>query len=591
MNKYEFEYCGINSWSDLHLVMGHVALPIAPTITESSVSMPNKYGNEFYGTSWESRVVSIPCTMPSVNYETYVQTLQNLTNVFVNLDDDPGTEYPLVFGFNPDVTYYGHFTQIPTPSFISDTAMDVQFTLEFTMSDPRGFLPKQTIALNGGIDNKVTPDGNAPTEPIISIVPKRAIYYCGYVLNGGQVAVGTDDQDELADPQPKYETLVNDPMTTLANFSTDNTLVSTITDNGNIKNQGSLASTDGAIIIKPKDNSGHRDWGAYRQGWDGPIARYTKGPTQSLDNWRVEGFFHHQKFKGTHNARAMARVAYLPLSPDGQTIARLEIEDNYSGGGRSPILYIQITRPGGDFVAKDTQYHSFYSYHGAKKFYIAGNGKNQKVKIPYKTTVTVKTKKKGKNGKTTVVSQKKTVTKYRTVDNFNNFDVFSDFYGKVWLEKDGDDWSWGVTRYNLKTHLPYKDKKYAYSASGKWHDSKGTYSDLKLGGIAILGMRHTISEDELKPPTKYHEPYLSWSNLVIKKVNTVKEVTPQAIAQAGDEIIINTEDQQVMINGEPSGFQASTDWPKLQGGTVNEMVFAGDIADADIQLQLTPKIK
>lgn len=590
MKKYEFEYCGINSNTDLHLVMGHVALPIAPAMSESVVSIPNKYGNEYYGTSWESKVISIPCTMPAVDYTVYVQTLQNLTNVLINLDDDPGTEYPLVFGINPDVTYYGHFTQIPTPTFMSDTVTDVQFTLEFTMSDPRGFLPKQTIKLDGGIDNKVTPAGNAPTEPIISIIPKRAIYYCGYVLNGGQVAVGTDDQDELANPQPKYETLVNDPMTTLANWSTDDKVVGMITDNGNIKNQGSLASTNNAIIVKPKDNREHRDWGAYRNGWGGPIARYLKGPTQPLDNWRVEVFMHHRKFKGTHNARAMGRAAYLPLSPDGRTIARLEIEDNYNGGGRSPILYIQITRPGGIFAAKDAKHHSLYNAHGAKKFYIAGNGKNQKVKIPYKATVTVKTKKKGKKGKTKVISQKKRVTKHRTVDNFNNFDVFSDFYGKLYLEKNGDDWSWGVTRYNMNTHLPYKGKN-AYSASGKWHDSKGTYSDLKLGGMAILGMRHTISEDELKPATKYREPYLSWSNLVIKKVNTVKEVTPQAIAQYGDEIIINTEDQQVMINGDPSGFQASTDWPKMQGGIVNEMMFAGDIADADIQLQLTPKIK
>ena len=590
MNKYEFEYCGINSNTDLHLVVGHVSLPIAPTISESAVSVPTKYGNEYYGTSWESKVISIPCTMPAVDYATYVQTLQNLSNVLINLDDDPGTEYPLTFGFNPDVTYYGHFTQIPTPDFMSETVTDVQFSLEFTMSDPRGFLPKQTIALNGAIDNKVTPAGNAPTEPIISIIPKRSIYYCGYVLNGGQVAVGTDSADELADPTPKYETLVSDPMTTLANWSTDSTVISPITDNGSFQAQGSLDSTPGAIIIK-SNGKGQRDWGAYVNKWRGSIGRYTKGPTTTLDNWRVSAFLHHQKFTGTHNSRAMARAAYLPLSPDGQTIARMEIEDNYEGGGRSPILYIQITKPGGSFNSGDGKHQTFYDGHGAKHFYVAGNGKNEKVKLPYKKTVTVKTKKKGKNGKTTVVSQKKTITAYKTVDNANNRDVFSDFYGEVWLEKNGDDWSWGVTRYNLKTHLPYKDKKYAYSASGKWHDSKGTYSNLKLGGMAILGMEHPISEDSMNPVIKYHEPYLSFSSMIIKKVNTVTEVTPQVIAEAGDEVMINTEDQQVTVNGAVSGFQASTDWPKLNGGRVNELMFAGDIADADIQMQLTPKIK
>ena len=588
MKKYEFEYCGINSWDDLHLVMGHVTLPIAPAMSESVVSIPNKYGNEYYGTSWESKVISIPCTMPAVDYTVYVQTLQNLTNVLINLDDDPGTEYPLVFGINPDVTYYGHFTQIPTPTFMSDTVTDVQFTLEFTMSDPRGFLPKQTITLNGGIDNKVTPAGNAPTEPIISIIPKRAIYYCGYVLNGGQVAIGTDSSDELANPTPKYETLVSDPMNTLANWSTDSTVISPITDNGSFQAQGSLDSTSEAIIVK-SNGDGTRAFGKTADSWYGPIARYTKGPTTSLADYRVEVFMHHQKFSGTHNGRAMARAGYLILDPNGQSIARLEIEDNYEGGGRSPILYIQIQKAGGSFSGSNC--HSLYDGHGAKQFYMAGNGKNQKVKLPYKKTVTVKTKKKGKNGKTTVVSQKKTITKYKTVENYNNTDVFSDFYGKLWLEKNGDDWSWGITRYNMKTNLPYKDKKYAYSASGKWHDSAGKFSDLTLGGIGIIAMKHQITEDTMSPIVKYHDPYLSFSNLVIKKVNLVKETKPQPIANANDEIIINTEDQQVMVNGQVSGFQASTDWPKLNGGKVNEMMFAGDIADADIQLQLTPKIK
>lgn len=585
MNKYEFEYCGINSNTDLHLVVGHVALPIAPTISESAVSVPTKYGNEYYGTSWESKVISIPCTMPAVDYATYVQTLQNLSNVLINLDDDPGTEYPLTFGFNPDVTYYGHFTQIPTPDFMSETVTDVQFSLEFTMSDPRGFLPKQTIALDGSLDNKITPDGNAPTEPIISIIPKRAIYYFGYALNGGQVAIGTDDADELANPQPKYTTVVNDPMNTMANWSADAANISTITDNGTIKAQGTLTTTAQSIIVKVKSGT-QRDFGPTYAGWGGPIQRYTKGPTTSLASYRVEGFIKHQKFTGTHNGRAMGRAGYLILDPNGQTIARLEIED-YGASGCAPRLYIQIQKPGGKFSGSSM--HSFCASYGSVA--LRNNSKNQTVKLSYKKTETVKTKKKGKNGKTTVISQKKKVTKTETVKNYENTDVFSNFYGKLWLEKNGDDWSWGVTRYNEKTHLPYKDKKYAYSASGKWHDSKGTFSDLTLGGMGIIAMKHQITEDALSPVILYHDVFLAFTNMKIMKVNSVEETKPQVIANANDEIIVNTEDQQVTVNGAVSGFQVSTDWPKLSGGRVNELMFAGDIADADIQMQLTPKIK
>lgn len=585
MKKYEFEYCGINSNTDLHLVMGHVALPIAPAMSESVVSVPNKYGNEYYGTSWESKVISIPCTMPSVDYDTYVQTLQNLTNVFVNLDDPAGTEYPLVFGINPDVTYYGHFTHIPTPAFMSDTVTDVQFTLEFTMSDPRGFLPKQTIKLDGAIDNKVIPAGNAPTEPIISIIPKRAIYYCGYALNGGQVAIGTDDADELANPQPKYTTVVNDPMNTLANVTTDSTVISPITDNGTIKAQGTLASTSQSILVKVKSGT-QRDWGSLTTSWRGPIFKYTKGPTKTLQNWRVEGYLRHKKWTGSHNGRAMGRVGFLILDPNSQTIGRMEIED-YGASGCAPHLYMAIQKPGGKFSGSSM--HSFCASYGSVA--LRNNNRNTTVKMHYKKTVKIKKKKKGKHGKTTVISQKKTVTKTKSVKNYENTDVFSNFYGKVWMEKDGDDWSWGITRYNLKTHLPYKDKKYAYSARGKWHDSKGTFSKLYLGGIGGIMMEHPITEDTLSPAIKYHEPFLSITDLKIMQVNTVTKFTPQYIANANDEIIVNTEDQQVTINGEPAGFQASTNWPKLNGGRVNELMFAGDIANADIQLQLTPKIK
>ncbi|MCV3327592.1 hypothetical protein NVV76_05385 [Pediococcus ethanolidurans] len=586
MNKDEFEYAGFNSKTDLHLIMGQVIMGLAPAITESAVDMPAKYGNEYYGTSWGSGKFTIPITvMCEGDQDLYVQLMTNLRNVFINLDDDPGTEYPLTFGWNPNVTYYGHWTSIPDPTFVSAGRFTTQFSLVFTMSDPRGFLPKQTIALNGGIDNKVTPAGNAPTEPIISIIPKQTIYYCGYVLNGGQVAIGTDSADELADPTTKYETVVNDPMNTLANWTTDSKAISPIKDNGTIKAQGTLSSTSEVIRVK-SNGDGTRAFGKTVASWYGPIARYTKGPTTSLSNYRVEVFLHHQKWTGSHNGRAMGRVGYLILDPNGQSIGRLEIED-YGSSGCAPRLFIQIQKPGGKFSGSN--HHSFCASYGNKA--LRNNGKNQKVKLAYKKIVTIKKKKKGKNGKTTVVSQKKTITKHKTVKNYENTDVFSNFYGKFWLEKNGNDWSWGVTRYNVKTHLPYKNKKYAYSASGKWHDTAGKYSGLKLGGMGIIAMKHQITEDTLNPVIKYHEPYLSFTNLVIKKVNSVKETKPQPIANANDEIIINTEDQQVMVNGEVSGFQASTDWPKLNGGKVNEMMFAGDIADADIQLQLTPKIK
>lgn len=558
-------------------------------MTESVASVPIKYGNEYYGTSYESKAIQIPITVQAEqNQDLYVQLMQNLSNVLINLDDPVGTEYPLRFGWNPDVTYWGHFTDIPTPTFISVGSFDTSFTLTFTMSDPRGCLPQESITLDGSKENQITPKGNTFTEPVFSIIPKRDLYYCGYVLNNGQMAIGTDRAEELSDRPPKYEKVVDDPMTTLANWSDDAVTLGSVTTNGNFKIQGSMDSTEHSIVVA-KDKNGYPDFGPDVNSWYGPMRMYSKGPTEVLENFRYEAFLHHTKYKGTHNGRAMGRVENLLVNQDKQTIARISIEDNPNGRGLVPICYIQITKPGGTFSYRDGIHHDLFNGSGK----VISNGKNDyKVKIAYKKQEVVKIKERGKgrHAKTRVISKKENVTKYHLRTNYNDVGTFSDFYGQFVLEKNGNVWSWEIQRYDLNTNLPMRGKG-AYHQKGQWVDRDNAYTKNYFSTVALMLMKHEITEDTVKPAVAYTNCFLTQPDLKIYKINSVAETDPQPIARAGDEIIINTETQQVMVEGRRLNTQWSTDWPKLHGGIPNSIMFTNGLEDAQIIETDVPKIK
>ncbi|WP_262342683.1 distal tail protein Dit [Lactiplantibacillus plantarum] len=109
LNKNDFEYAGLNSRDDLQAIMGAVTLPSAPAMAEQATDIPAMYGNQFNGMDYTSRTISIPITIIARgSQDKYNQIMHNLSGLL--LSDDPsdnGKEYPLVFGFEPKVTYWG----------------------------------------------------------------------------------------------------------------------------------------------------------------------------------------------------------------------------------------------------------------------------------------------------------------------------------------------------------------------------------------------------------------------------------------------------------------------------------------------------
>ena len=586
----EFDYRGVNSRDDLELIVGHVSMPIAPTISESVNDIPMKYGNEFLGTAYGSKSIDIPVTaLPGGNHDRYMQIIENLTSVFVDNDpDDIGLEFPLILGFHPNVTYYGHFTAIPTPTFLNENSFDFTTTLTFVMSDPRGCLPQLEVSkLSGSQPNGINVSGTANAEPVIHIIPKHDLFNFGYSLNGGLFGVGPDSSEEL-DQGVVAQTnkVMADDASTLAMWSRDPDAVSTMHTNVPVKYQGTLMSnaTTNSIFVK-KDKDGIPMYGdVVKDSWYGPAGRHA-GLSESLSDFKVTVRLHHKKYTGKSNGRAMGRVEAFLLDADGQNIGRFCITDHSKGS--APVCYVQICRPGTTFKGGDGKHHSFD---------IAANTlvnkKNETFEITMSTKkVKYKAKKKGKgkNAKTKVVTKSKTKKTSAKLLNKNETNVYSHFWGEFMLEKQGNVWHYSVQKMNVDTGKATAGKGNFY-VGGKWIDKENTYTDLKLGSVGFSLLKYPLSEDLAKPVVKYKDPYLSFSDVKVWKMNDVDETKPQVVAYAGDEIIINTESETVTVDNKLVYPVWSTNWPRLKPGS-NYLQFSGDLADADISMEYLPRIK
>ena len=570
LNKNDFEYAGLNSRDDLQAVMGAVILPSAPAMAEQATDIPAMYGNQFNGMDYTSRTISIPITIIARgSQDKYNQIMHNLSGLL--LSDDPsdnGKEYPLVFGFEPKVTYWGHITAISDPQFINQGAWDATLTITFVQSDPRATLPQVETPLKNGL-NTITVDGTARTEPVIQVVPKRDLKHIGFTLNGGEYGLGPDsDEDQAVAVQPYTQVVNSDVLNTMAEWTNDANAIAQMKTAGDYIYQGEADSNRDTQVLMVKLANGVKQYGSHQPDWYGPGVRFT-GMTNSLTNYRVTTRIHHIKHSGTHNGRAMGRVEVLLLDPNGATIGRFGLADSSSGG--TPTCYLQITKPGGTFAGGDGKHETFY------------NGKGTTTK-----TVTKKSKNK-KTGKVTTKSVKETVTNYMTVVNKEEKSALSTSWLQLDLIKNGKVFSWSITQYYTSgshSGQPCTDPKRFLIVHGTFVDTNSNYQSA-LGGIGGVFFKHSIAEDDEN--VGYENPYLSITHLDIYQVNDVAQDAPKYIASAGQEIVLNCETDSTTVGGKLASPIWSTDYPKLSPG-VNSLTMIGDLDDAQITLKYLPRL-
>ena len=540
---------GFNSFKDLEILVNHVSKPIAPNITESFQDVPGRYGGVFLGNSYGEKEIDIPITIMASNRDEYNRKMNNLSKALINTTDDADTQYPLRFNDQHDVVYYGHFTAIPTPTFINEGVQDCTTTLTFMLADPRGFLPQRDLKITSN-EQVIIPAGNTPVQPVIHIIPKTDLYYFGYTLGDQYVAVGyhvddgstvTDADGNVTSLEPHQELQVHDPCNSMS------TWFQAGQDTQEIKiyrgeNDGKATATATALMVA-KDSKGHYNWGTVGKHKDfyGPVIIH-QGIPKISNYWKVSMRFHH--IKRMKNMRAMGKVEGYLLDSNGNVCGRMGITDYAEG--RYPRGYIQL---GSSFNATDDKgnYLTLLYNEGGRKV----NGwNNHKVKVNLTKTVKVKTtskakakaksarmyqatiqreafklaakktsskkkkkkatkkvtkKKSGGKSKSTKVSKPTVKTKSKTINTYvmettyMNKDAYSNFFGEFSLERQKktiggkvyDNWVAEINEFNPKTGVAY-----SINTAGKVHIHSGKLDKAGKVGFALAHVAGCVMKND-----------------------------------------------------------------------------------------------
>lgn len=505
MNTNEFSYNGITN-TDMGLIRGKVLLPIAPAISQTTQTIPNRYGSIYLGSSYGAMTINVPVyyRTPYTFYgitgdEVAAQEkIREISATFLHPQETRGMEYPLVFGDLPDVTFYAHVTQISDPEAISEGVSDWSSTITFEVSDPRGFLEQQDFDVTDSLAT-LPIKGNTPVGPVIVATFHNDVKTFTAVKDTGEksnefVQLGGDsdiDGDTSGSGGDKTRVLVDDPCTTLSTWtkiSQNANPVNTV----NIDIDGSMSSTDLSLRATSK-GGGQYDFGKVgHENWYGP-AQMHQALTYSPKNWKMQIRLHHSKSKGAHNYRAMGKVEVYILDTKQKTCGRIGIKD--IKGGSYPVAYVQL---GNNFdTGKEGKDYKTLYYGSALEF--GHTSSPEKVKVTYNKS-------------------------NRYLDNAQQVNAFADFFGQFTIIKQYVKQSDGTTAIN-----------WGYSID-QWDSSKGIYmtNGLHLGGnkvafvdtkcafdfdlstVAYFTDKHDITED--KAGVKYKEVFQSMSNYHVEEL-------------------------------------------------------------------------
>lgn len=322
--NYDNGAIGVNS-RDLGIMVGHVSLPITPTISEMTQNVSGMYGQRWLGNNYGAKVFNIPVTVIATSADKYIKNVEQISNTLIQIGN---TEVPLVFGAFPERTYYGHFTSIPEPAYIGQGAWDSTLTLQFTASDPHGYLVSEI----GQADNQnkldIMPLGNDTAKPIYQFNFTADSNNFGYVNSKGEsVFVGYADDTNTQDLMPL---VYNDPFEDLAtltqvkNMSTQPFALA----NADVTSDGTmtLGSTGQSILndkfwIAPKDYTGQATM-------FGNLLLTKKFNVGANGNYYMSTRLIHKRYYD----RAYQRIEAYILGTDGHKIGRMGMRDYGTGG-------------------------------------------------------------------------------------------------------------------------------------------------------------------------------------------------------------------------------------------------------------------
>lgn len=574
--KFEgFNFDGFNSKTDMGLYVAHVAKPIAPEISNSRQSVPGMYGDINLGNGYGAKTFNITVSfLVGDDDEAYNDYIHNLAAYLIR-DADEGAEYPLIFGDEPDVTYYGIFTSIPEATAISEGSNDGQLQLVFTCSDPQGYGEE----INVTVDQEpfsITPEGTGTIAPVYYIVPTTDVY---------EVAVAydtTDDQyidvgamldateaDTVIDTNP---VLVNDPCNT---FATWKTLTTPPFDMAN-DIDGTFATNTNSISVKKDDSTKLYDYGdpaKHAKKWFGPMVMH-ENLTDAVHDFKLSFRLHHIKRYG----RAISKTEVYLVDDANKRVGRIFIEDVAKGA--SSIMGLYLGDPGHEVKVFRGHYGKMHN----------GANTGDKVTIVKKGTKKVKT---GKGSKTKYKTKTTYSSKTEILTDYHNSDYFNDAFVQFDIQKSGSD-------AYISAHVIKDDG----SLGGAIVDNKKVTlnRDFALLTIAYYAARYPIKEDETNPQT--HKPQKTYNygfnSITGYKVSALLDnpnADPVLIAHAGDTIILNSESKHAYLA--TFGGTISLDkyvsfgssFPTIKGGQLTNIAFSPSFDEASITLTYRPTYK
>lgn len=359
---------GINS-SDLGLIVGHVNKPLAPAITDTTQTAISKYGVISQGLSYGARVINIPVTLMAESNEDYQMRVHQIANALLTTDNND--DISIVFGDEPDVQYYGRFTQLPDFQFISQGAYEASSTFEFTLHDPRGFITVQGQEIELADGTRITaapnelvpittdsftytPLGTGDAEPIFHVIPKDGINTSRWGFqtdthNG--IWVGEDLADVKIDAKPMQ---FDDDTTDLSRWSLvepvdngnglyDDNLTFKLDRTGRVTNGkiGLDSNKKQSVELVGDFSDGPMPWGQYY----GPVALsqpigdltgdYNAADPDKAPSWETEITLTHERYYN----RASQQVEAILLDSNGKRRARVGIADG-GNDGQAPGAFI-----------------------------------------------------------------------------------------------------------------------------------------------------------------------------------------------------------------------------------------------------------
>lgn len=327
--NYDNGAIGVNS-RDLGIMVGHVSLPVSPTISELNQNVSGMYGQRWLGNNYGAKVFNIPVTVIANNADEYIKNVEQMSNTLIQIGN---TEVPLVFGAFPERTYYGHFTSIPEPAYIGQGAWDSTLTLQFTASDPHGYLVSEIGQADNQNKLSIMPLGNDTAKPIYQFNFTADSNNFGYVNSKGEsVFVGYPDDTNTQDLMPL---VYNDPLEDQATFTkvTDMSKQPWALANAQATTDGTTSIFQGWAVANstfwavPKDYTGQATM-------FGNVLLTKKFNVGSTGDWRVSTRMQHARYYD----RAYQRIEAYILGTDGHKIGRIGIQDYGTGG----LTYVYI---------------------------------------------------------------------------------------------------------------------------------------------------------------------------------------------------------------------------------------------------------